>query len=142
MHKLYKLQDELCQALETMAERGVSEQTLPTIDKQNTMTMLSRRWTPEPLPQGHDDGVDRLMASSREGGMSLCLHGSNLVVHSEDNADVTLQVFTLSGTPVMSTPLRLASGHGQVNVSLLSTGTYIARLQAADGSRCAIKFRM
>ena len=33
MHKLYKLQDELCQALETMAERGVSEQTLPTIDK-------------------------------------------------------------------------------------------------------------
>ena len=114
----------------------------PTIDKQNTMTMLSRRWTPEPLPQGHDDGVDRLMASSREGGMSLCLHGSNLMVHSEDNADVTLQVFTLSGTPVMSTPLRLASGHGQVNVSLLSTGTYIARLQAADGSRCAIKFRM
>ena len=42
----------------------------------------------------------------------------------------------------MSTPLRLTSGHGQVNVSLLSTGTYIARLQAADGSRCAIKFRM
>lgn len=33
MHKLYKLQDELCQALETMAERGVSEQTLPIIDK-------------------------------------------------------------------------------------------------------------
>ncbi|MCR4921741.1 MAG: CotH kinase family protein [Bacteroidaceae bacterium] len=113
----------------------------PTIEQPNTMTMLSTRWTPLPLPDGDGNVIEDLMAAARDGAMHLSMHRGQLVAHSEDCADALLQIYAMDGTLVMRTPLRFEGERLHVSVALLAPGTYIARLSGSDGNGCSLKFR-
>ena len=112
----------------------------PTIDKQNTMTMLTTGWQPAPIENpGDDTSIEETMAS-RDGGMSIVPRRGELLIHSEDETLVSLQIFTLSGQMVMGTDLHMEDGRARVDIRLLAPGTYVARLTGCDGGQCATKF--
>ncbi len=111
----------------------------PTIEKWNTMTMLSERWQGEPVTGTGGDGISETMAS-RDGGLSIQPRSSALLIHSEEAQTATLSVYTLGGSMVMHTDVPMLDGRGEVNISLLARGTYVARITDSTGHSVATKF--
>ena len=72
--------------------------------------------------------------------MSIVPRRGELLIHSEDETLVSLQIFTLSGQMVMGTDLHMEDGRTRVDIRLLAPGTYVARLTGCDGGQCATKF--
>ncbi|MBP1530541.1 MAG: CotH kinase family protein [Bacteroidaceae bacterium] len=112
----------------------------PTIAKSNTLNTYAEAGqyiAPEDTTT-HEDAVRSI--SSRNGGMSIAYADQQVVVKSEDNPNVTLNIYTTGGALVMARKMYLESGHERVGISMLPAGIYIARLNDSEGNECATKF--
>ena len=78
--------------------------------------------------------------ASRDGGLSIQPRSSALLIHSEEAQTATLSVYTLGGSMVMHTDVPMQDGRGEVNISLLARGTYVARITDSTGHSVATKF--
>ena len=51
-----------------------------------------------------------------------------------------LRVYTLDGRLAMSHNVHVEAGQARIPVTLLASGTYVARLNDNEGNDCAVKF--
>ncbi len=112
--------------------------TQPTINKANLLNTYARAWeyvAPEDTTQ---TGVRTL--SSRSGGMSIAYANEQLLVKSEDDPNLSVAVYTISGALVLRQQLFLETGHERIGLSMLPAGIYVARARDSEGNECATKF--
>ena len=107
----------------------------PTIGKANAMTMYNTLWK----APGHESGIGRFNVHTA--GLSLTYSSDELLLKSEDDNDVSLTIYSLSGVTLICHALKLEGGHDRVSVADLPSGVYIAQLRNAQGDICSIKFR-
>ena len=107
--------------------------TLPTIDKQNVLTMYAQEYNPTSI-----SSPSAVMAN-REGSLSIRYYGGNLYISSEDADEVSVSIYNMSGALLSRTDVRVSGGRAVVNVSGLDSGLYVARA-TADGEDCGTKF--
>lgn len=106
----------------------------PTIKKSNAWSSNNERWDGMSIII---DKINLLVAES--GAMNITFRNNTLYIRSEEKSNVTLQIYTLNGTLVMSYSLRMDNEKKHVNLSSLPTGTYIANTSDQEGNKCAIK---
>ena len=107
----------------------------PTIGKANAMTMYNTLWK----APGHESGIGKFNVHTA--GLSLTYSCDELLLKSEDDNDVSLTIYSLSGVTLICHALKLEGGHDRVSVADLPSGVYIAQLRNAQGDICSIKFR-
>lgn len=112
--------------------------TQPTIAAPNQVNTYATAWQ-YIAPEDTAQTAVRDMAS-RNGGMSIAYAGDALLVKSEEDPNVTLAVYTTSGTLVTLRRLILENGHERVSTAELPAGIYVARLRDSEGNECATKF--
>lgn len=78
--------------------------------------------------------------ATHSGGLSIRFQAGQLMVKSEYSSEVQLRVYTLDGRLAMSHNVHVEAGLACVPVTLLASGTYVARLNDNDGNDCAVKF--
>ncbi|MBR5481288.1 MAG: CotH kinase family protein [Bacteroidaceae bacterium] len=112
----------------------------PSIDATNTMNSYTVRYEmPEIKPGEGESAIDNLMAT-HSGGLSIRFQSGQLMVKSEYNSEVQLRVYTLDGRLAMSHNVHVEAGQARVSVTLLASGTYVARVSDNEGNDCAVKF--
>jgi hypothetical protein len=112
----------------------------PSIDATNTMNSYTVHYEmPEIKPGEGESAIDNLMAT-HSGGLSIRFQSGQLMVKSEYSSEVQLRVYTLDGRLAMSHNMHVEAGQARVSVTLLASGTYVARLNDNDGNDCAVKF--
>ena len=60
---------------------------------------------------------------------------------SEEDSNVSVTIYGLSGVTLVRHDLQLEGWHGSVSVDDLPAGVYIAQLRDSQGNTCSIKFR-
>ena len=106
----------------------------PTLKKSNAWSSNNERWDGMSIII---DKINLLVAES--GAMNITFRNNTLYIRSEEKSNVTLQIYTLNGTLVMSYSFRMDNEMKHVNLSSLPTGTYIANTSDQEGNKCAIK---
>ena len=107
----------------------------PTIEKANAMNSYTSLW--ERGTSG--SGMER--TSIRSAGLSLAYASGELRVKSEEDSNVSVTIYGLSGVTLVRHDLQLEGWHGSVSVDDLPAGVYIAQLRDSQGNTCSIKFR-
>lgn len=107
----------------------------PSIDASNRVTMYSLSYS----VSTHEDGLAQ-MASSHQGEMKLFFKNDALWISAESACNVILHVYTIEGTLCMETSLTYDCQNRAVDLSILKSGTYIARTSNSLGEECSIKF--
>lgn len=110
--------------------------TQPTIGKSNTLNSYATAW--EYVPE-IPDGIETT-APSRSGGMSINYTAGMLLVKSEEDPNVTVTVYTMTGATVMQQGLYLENGHNRISLHTLPAGVYVGCLRDSEGNECATKF--
>ena len=106
----------------------------PTIGKANTWNSYTEKW------EGTLSSLEEKRSLiANNGAMSITYKGNALYIRSEEDPNVTLQIYTPSGEMVMSQKLWMDNGKSQVSLSPLPAGTYIASITDSEGIRCAVK---
>ncbi len=110
--------------------------TQPTIRKANLLNSYAKEVQ---YTQPDGDGIRPTMAS-RNGSMSIAYSNNYLFVKSEDNPNVTVAIFTLSGELVMLQPLNLGTGNERISTFMLPNGVFVAHAKDSEGNQCVTKF--
>lgn len=110
----------------------------PTIEKQNFVNMIATLWEGEAVEGNEENGMENLVA--HDGDMSIRFSNYTLFLKNNTPLDVEVRVYTLGGSLAMSQKQYFSNGCGQVDVRLLSPGTYVAVLQNSEGEKCSVKF--
>lgn len=108
---------------------------LPTIGKANT-------WNGYVIEcEDIFDSLERKEALvAWNGAMSISFRNDALYIKSEEDPNVTLNIYTLNGTLVMTQRLYLTLGKDAVSTLPLIPDTYIAHLFDTEGNQCSKKF--
>lgn len=111
--------------------------SLPTIDKQNTITSNAREYVipvdPTAINSLAEEGGDR------SGSLSVRYYGGNLYIGSEEAGSVTVSIYGMNGAMLDRRQLSVSGGRAVMNVSGMKDGLYVARV-TADGEECSVKF--
>ena len=107
----------------------------PTIEKANAMNSYTIPWEEPEMPTG----IHQPEMASAQGGMSLRYDKNLLYMKSEDETEVVLSIYTMSGQLAMQQRMQMVGGLTQMSIAILAKGTYIARLIDRQGNQCAIK---
>ncbi len=112
-----------------------------TILAANLMTTYASQWQYAPSTGEDEDAIEHLI--SHDGALALTYSTSALQVRSEEDARVTLRIYTLQGMEVASYPITLDEGLTTTQISLaqLARNIYIARLNDSQGNQVSIKFK-
>lgn len=107
--------------------------SMPTINKRNLMTSYAEVMNHETLGIQHT-----LIASSND--FRIRYGNETLILKTEDSDMAKVDVFTASGQIVMSTVVGIRGGIGNVNISELPSGFYIAKAVDGNGEKVSCKF--
>lgn len=110
--------------------------TQPTISKANKLNTYAKVWTY--TPDTLDTGLRSMV--NRTGSMSIAYSGTELLVKSEEHANIVVCVYTTTGALVMRQPITLDNSHMRIGTSVLPNGIYVARAKDSEGNECATKF--
>ncbi len=111
--------------------------SLPTIDKQNTITSYAKEYIIPVDPTGINSLAEE--GGDRSGSLSVRYYGGNLYISSEEAGSVTVSIYGMSGALLDRRQISVSGGHAVMNVSGMTDGLYVARVMA-DGEECAVKF--
>jgi uncharacterized protein YjdB len=111
--------------------------SLPTIDKQNTITSYAKEYIIPVDPTGINSLGEE--GGDRSGSLSVRYYGGNLYISSEEAGSVTVSIYGMSGAMLDRRQISVSGGHAVMNVSGMAEGLYVARVMA-DGEECAVKF--
>jgi hypothetical protein len=107
----------------------------PSIEKANIMN----QYTTLCKPGASGNSIEN--TSVRQGSLGVVYASGRLNLKSEDDCNVTLAIYNLSGKTVAQYKLTLDGWHGSVSVADLPSGYYVARLTDSQGNACGLKFR-
>ena len=108
----------------------------PTICNPNAMNSYTTPWE-EPDAA---TGIRQPEMASAQGGMSIRYNQGMLFMMSEEEAEVTISVYTVGGQLVMQQRMQMDDGRAQASIVMLPQSTYIACITDSQGNQCAVKF--
>ena len=111
--------------------------SLPTIDKQNTITSYAKEYIIPVDPTGINSLAEE--GGDRSGSLSVRYYGGNLYISSEEAGSVTVSIYGMSGALLDRRQISVSGGHAVMNVGGMTDGLYVARVMA-DGEECSVKF--
>lgn len=76
----------------------------------------------------------------RDGENRISCKEGTLLIRTGDAGRGTLSVYTLDGKLAMQRPLSLKSGNERIDISMLRSGLYVARVTTQEGCVCTCKF--
>ncbi len=118
----------------------VYRMTRPTISATNQMNTYTTRWE---VPDSLLTGIREVPAMDvlRMGGLGIAYVADELLLKNEEQTDVQLCIYTLSGMLMSKQTYSMVDIHRRVSVASLPAGTYLARVSDKNGNECAVKFR-
>ena len=112
--------------------------TLPTINKQNTLTMYAEAFSMDDETSIQSLAADNDVVGS-EGGLSIRYFRGTLYVNCEESDVVSVAIYNMNGALLSRQDISVSDGHATISVSGLGEGLYVARA-TADGKECGTKF--